>query len=192
MIVVGNAVLSDDLVENQFVCNLLKCKGACCEEGDSGAPLSTEEVDILANELENIKPFLTFEGKAEIEKNGFSEKDGDGDWVTTTLGGRACVFAVKERSGILKCGIENAFKAGKTSFYKPISCHLYPIRITEYAQYSALNYHRWHICKPACENGTSLGVPIYQFLKEPLIRRFGADWYQNLTEIVKERNGNHN
>ncbi len=189
MIVVGNAVLSDDLVENDFVCNLLKCKGACCEEGDEGAPLTDDEVSLIHNEYPKIAPFLSNEGKAFISENGMVTKDSEGDWVTSTIKGRACVFAVKDLSGVWKCGIEKAYRAGETPFLKPISCHLYPIRITEYAEYSALNYHRWQICKPACENGKALGVPVYKFLKEPLTRRFGADWYQNLEEIVNERNG---
>ena len=187
MIIVGNAVLSDDVKENFFVCNLKKCKGACCVEGDSGAPLEKEELAILDEIYEDVKPYLTKEGIREIEKNGKYTTDEDNDYVTPIINGRECVYAIRDKKGTLKCGIEQAHQAGKTSFKKPISCHLYPLRIDKYDNYDAVNYHRWYICNPACDLGRELGVPLYKFLKEPLIRKYGEDWYHDLVEQIERR-----
>ncbi|MCR5886490.1 DUF3109 family protein [Hymenobacter sp. J193] len=184
MIIIQNTVISDDVRDNFFVCNLEACKGACCVEGDLGAPLETAELAILEQEYENIKPFLTEAGRAAIEEQGLYIKDWEDDYSTTTIGDRECAYALYDERGILKCGIEEAYLAGATSFKKPISCHLYPIRITKYEDFEALNYDRWNICSPACSFGANLGVRIYQFLKEPLIRKYGEAWYGELvTEI---------
>jgi hypothetical protein len=187
MIIVGNAVLSDDIKEKFFVCDLEKCKGACCVEGDAGAPLSDEETRLLEKAYADIAPYLTDEGREAIRKKGTWEIDMEGEKGTTTVGNNgACAYAIRDRKGVLKCGIEQAYSEGKTAFRKPISCHLYPIRITKYDQYDALNYDRWHICDPACTLGQALGVPLYKFLKDALIRKYGESWYRSLVEEIEK------
>ncbi|PJJ59991.1 DUF3109 family protein [Hymenobacter chitinivorans] len=184
MIIIQNTVISDDVRDNFFVCNLEACKGACCVEGDLGAPLEAHELQILQDEYHKIKPFITEAGQQAIEQQGLYIKDWEGDYSTTTINDRECAYALYDERGILKCGIEQAYLAGVTTFKKPISCHLYPIRITKYEDFEALNYDRWNICNPACSFGATLGVRIYQFLKEPLVRKYGEEWYEELvTEI---------
>ncbi len=186
MILIGNAVISDDIKEKFFVCNLEKCKGACCVEGDLGAPLEDEELTQIVEAYEAVKPYLTAEGIREIEKQGHYIKDWEGDFSTPTIGGKECAYALRDDRGILKCGIEQAYLNGKTTFQKPISCHLYPIRLTKYDHYEALNYDRWSICSPACSLGKELNVPIYKFLKGALIRKYGEAWYAELVEEIEE------
>lgn len=187
MIIVDKAVLSDDIKEKHFVCDLQKCKGACCVEGDLGAPLNTEELPIINSILEEVKPYLTPEGQNVIEAEGAYELDDEGEYCTTTIEGKECAFAIYDKAGILKCGIEQAYNDGKINWQKPISCHLYPIRITKYDHYDALNYDRWEICDPACSLGDELKVPIYKFLKGPLVRKYGEKWYEDLqNQIEKE------
>ncbi len=189
MILVGNAVLSDDIKENFFVCDLEACKGACCVEGDSGAPLEDDETKILEEIYPFVKDYITEEGRQVIAAQGTWVIDSDGDKVTPTLGAnRECAYALYDDRGILKCGIEQAYLDGKTSWKKPISCHLYPIRVTKYDQYDALNYNRWHICDPACQLGKSLQVPLYVFLKEALVRKYGEAWYAELLEDIEGSN----
>ena len=186
MILVGNVVLSDDIKENFFVCDLEACKGACCVEGDSGAPLDDNETKILEEIYPLVKDYITEEGRQVIEAQGTWVIDSDGDKVTPTLGAnRECAYALYDARGILKCGIEQAYLDGKTSWKKPISCHLYPIRVTKYDQYDALNYNRWHICDPACQLGKSLQVPLYAFLKDALVRKYGEAWYAELVEDIE-------
>jgi hypothetical protein len=186
MIVLQNTVISDDLKDRFFVCNLEKCKGACCVEGDLGAPLEAEELQVLADNYEQIKPYLSEAGRQAIEKQGLYIKDWEGDYSTTTIGDRECAYAIYDDNLTLKCGIEQAYLDGKISWKKPISCHLYPIRISKYDGFEALNYDKWSICSPACSFGADLGVRVYQFLKEPLIRKYGAAWYQELEELVAD------
>ena len=189
MILVGNAVLSDDIKENFFVCDLEACKGACCVEGDSGAPLEDDETKILEEIYPFVKDYITEEGRQVIAAQGTWVIDSDGDKVTPTIGAnRECAYALYDERGILKCGIEQAYLAGKISWKKPISCHLYPIRVTKYDQYDALNYNRWHICDPACQLGKSLQVPLYVFLKEALVRKYGEAWYAELLEDIEGSN----
>ena len=189
MILVGNAVLSDDIKENFFVCDLEACKGACCVEGDSGAPLEDDETKILEEIYPFVKDYITEEGRQVIAAQGTWVIDADGDKVTPTLGAnRECAYALYDERGILKCGIEQAYLDGKISWKKPISCHLYPIRVTKYDQYDALNYNRWHICDPACQLGKSLQVPLYVFLKEALVRKYGEAWYAELLEDIEGSN----
>ncbi len=189
MILVGNAVLSDDIKENLFVCDLEACKGACCVEGDSGAPLEDDETKILEEIYPFVKDYITEEGRQVIAAQGTWVIDSDGDKVTPTLGAnRECAYALYDDRGILKCGIEQAYLDGKISWKKPISCHLYPIRVTKYDQYDALNYNRWHICDPACQLGKSLQVPLYVFLKEALVRKYGEAWYAELLEDIEGSN----
>src|SRR5690554_1693026 len=191
MILVGKAVLNDDIKENFFVCDLNKCKGACCEEGDAGAPLEEEETQVLNDIYPQIKEYLSEEGKQTIESQGTWVYDQEGDKVTPTIGNNgACAYALKDEQGMLKCGIEQAYLDGKTAFKKPLSCHLYPIRVTKYDDFEALNYDRWDICDAACVLGNRLGVPVYKFLKDALIRKYGEDWYRELVkEIAGEKVG---
>jgi len=189
MIVIDHAVISDDIKEQLFVCNLQSCKGACCVEGDLGAPLEKEELAVLDEEYEHIAPFLTLGGRAVIEEQGKYVLDYEDDYSTPTIDGRECAYALYDDNGILKCGIEQAWQAGKTTFRKPISCHLYPLRITQYEQYDALNYHNWHICSAACTLGQELGVPLYRFLKEALIRKYGKAWYNKLVHAIEADEG---
>lgn len=184
MIIVGNAVLSDDIKEKHFVCDLTKCKGACCVEGDLGAPLEERELQLLDASLEAVRPYMSEDGKAVLDSEGAYILDEEGDYSTTTVEGRECSFAVYDKEGVLKCAIEQAHLDGKTSFKKPISCHLYPIRVTRYDHYDALNYDRWEICDPACSLGDELKVPLYKFLKEPLIRKYGEAWYAELESEI--------
>lgn len=184
MIIHRDTLISEDLLEKNFICNLKKCKGACCVEGEFGAPLSEHEIGILQAELEHIKPYLSPKGQHALDKHGVWEKDSDGDLVTTCLPSGECNFSIYD-NGILACGIEKAWKEGKTTFRKPISCHLYPIRISQVGDYEALNYNRWDICKPACTLGNKHQVPIYKFLKESLIRKYGEDWYSELEALAE-------
>lgn len=185
MIQVENSLLSEEIFSKHFVCDLQACKGACCIEGDSGAPLEIEEIDKLEEIYDDIKDFLTEEGRASIEKNGVFNVDRDAEFVTTLNQGKECAFTTYNSQGHAKCGIEDAYRAGKTDFKKPISCELYPIRIDKLKYYEALNYHRWEICKAACDCGAKLKVKVYQFLKEPLIRKYGEEWYEQLKEVDK-------
>lgn len=185
MILIDNTVISDDVAEQFFVCNLDKCKGACCVEGDLGAPLELSELAILDEIYPKIKPYLTEAGIRAIEQQGRYEADGDGGYVTTTINGRECVYAGYDERGILKCGIEAAYKGGAVDWKKPLSCHLYPIRVTKYDQYHALNYDRWPICSPACGFGKELNVPVYKFVREALIRAYGEEWYGKLVRDIE-------
>lgn len=185
MILVDKAVISDDIKDNFFVCNLEKCKGACCVEGDLGAPLENEELKQLEEAYEAVEPFLTKEGKNAIEEQGLYLLDADGEYSTPTVNGRECAYAVYDEKGILKCGIEQAYNEKKSKFRKPISCHLYPIRIKKYDDYEAVNYDRWQICDPACSFGKELNVPLYKFLKEALTRKYGEEWYQELVNEIE-------
>ncbi|MGE0772706.1 MAG: DUF3109 family protein [Cyclobacteriaceae bacterium] len=186
MMKVGEVLVSDEIKSVEFVCHLEKCKGACCVEGDLGAPLEEDELEVMKSIQEEVRPYLTPEGLRSIQKHGPYLLDEDGDYSTPTIGGRECAYAHYDEKGILKCGIEQAYLDGKISFRKPISCHLYPIRITKKKDFEAVNYHKWSICSAACTLGKSLEVPLYEFLREPLIRKYGEDWYDELvTQIEK-------
>lgn len=186
MLKVGEVLISDEVRDKEFVCNLEKCKGACCVEGDFGAPLEEDELEILEEIYSVVKPYLTREGIAVIEKEGTSTVDDEGEHCTPVINGRECAYSFYDKKGILKCAIEQAYYDGKVTWKKPISCHLYPIRVTSKKHFEALNYHKWHICSPACSLGKELQVPVYKFLKEPLIRKYGEAWYQELEELIEE------
>jgi hypothetical protein len=186
MIVLQNTVLSDDLKDKFFVCNLEKCKGACCVEGDLGAPLEKEELPILAEVYEHVRPYMSQEGINAVANQGLYVEDFEGDYSTPTIGDRECAYAIYDDNLTLKCAIEQAYLDGKISWKKPISCHLYPIRITKYDGFEALNYDRWEICNPACSFGMELGVPVYKFLREPLVRKYGEEWFQELEVMVEK------
>ncbi len=186
MIQVGDILVSDDIKEVEFVCHLEKCKGACCVEGDLGAPLEEDELEIMKKIQRKIKSYLTPEGIKAIEEQGPYILDEDGDYSTPTIGGRECAYAMYDKQGVLKCGIEQAYLDGKIKYRKPISCHLYPIRITKKKNFEAVNYHKWSICSAACSFGKSLKVPLYKFLKDPLIRKYGEDWYNELVIKIEK------
>jgi hypothetical protein len=184
MLVVKKVLVSDEIRDNFFVCDLIQCKGACCVEGDLGAPLEQNELEEMHQIQEAVADYLTDEGRQAIAEQGAYILDEDGDYSTPTIGGKECAYAYYDQQSVLKCGIEKAWLDGKTKFRKPVSCHLYPIRISRYAHYEAVNYNRWEICNPACDHGEALKVPLYVFLKESLIRKYGYDWYNELLEVI--------
>lgn len=187
MIVVDKTIISEDIKRACFVCDLSKCKGACCIEGDAGAPLEEEEISVLEDSLEYIKPYMRPEGIEEVKRNGVFDFDDHNHYVTTLVNGKECAFVVFNEQGIAGCAIEKAWKDGKINFRKPISCHLYPIRVSQYRDFEALNYHEWHICKPAVENGKKLKVPLYQFLKDAIIQKYGEKYYQEFMSHMIEK-----
>lgn len=186
LIEIGDKIVSTEIFERKFVCDLNACKGACCVEGDAGAPLTIEEVDLLEEAYEQVKPYMRPEGIAAVEKQGVFYMDEDNEPVTTLVNGAECAFVFFDEKGITKCAVEQAYNEGKITFKKPISCHLYPIRVRKFNDYQALNYDRWSICAPACACGEELNVPVYRFLKEPLIRAFGDDFYKELEVVDQE------
>ena len=181
MIVIEKTIVSDDVVEKEFVCKLTACKGACCVIGESGAPLEKEETKKLEEIFPLVKEYMNEAGIREVEKQGAWRIDKDGDYVTPLVNGDAeCAYVFFDENKIAKCSIEKAFYEGKTDFKKPISCHLYPVRIKKQQTYDAVNYEYWKGCAPACTHGKELGVPVYKFLKEALIRKYGEAWYDQL------------
>jgi hypothetical protein len=187
MIQINDTVITEILFEKKFVCNLDKCMGACCIEGDAGAPLEIDELDELEKVYPLVKEYLPEENITALEENLFTI-DSDGEFVTQLVNNQECAFVYFDDKGITKCSIEQAYLAGKTDFKKPISCHLFPVRLKEFPNFTAVNYSHWDICDDACSFGEELGVKVYQFLKEPLIRRFGDEWFQELESTDKELN----
>ncbi|TWP23883.1 DUF3109 family protein [Apibacter muscae] len=185
MIQIDDTLISLDLIQKEFVCNLNKCKGICCVEGDSGAPLDEDELSILDDVYDDVKPYLREEGRASIEKQGKYVVDLDGDYVTPLIDDNECAYVIYDDKGIAKCAIEKAYEDGKINYKKPISCHLYPVRLQKLKSYLAVNYDQWYICSDACTFGKELKVKVFQFLKEPLIRKFGKDWYLQLEDAEK-------
>jgi Protein of unknown function (DUF3109) len=186
MIEIDKTLISDDVVEKKFVCDLNACKGACCVHGDSGAPLEDEETTLLEKNYKKIKPYLTEKGIAAIEEQGIWMIDSDGDKVTPLVDGdKECAYTIFE-NGFALCGIERAWKEGKVKFQKPISCHLYPVRITKYKKFDAVNYETWDICKPACTCGAKLKVPVHRFVKDALVRKYGNEWWEALDQAATE------
>ena len=186
MIQIDDKLISEDLFSEEFVCNLAKCKGICCVEGDAGAPLDEDETHILDEIYPKIKSYLRPEGIQAIEEQGTYTLDFEGDLVTPLVNNAECAYVIFDEKGYTKCAIEKAYEDGVINWQKPISCHLYPIRITEYSNFSAINYHEWDICSDACTLGKELGVKVYQFLKKPLIRKYGEEFYQTLSEAAEE------
>ena len=180
MIEIDDKIVSLDLLRESFACDLGACKGACCVEGNAGAPLEMDEVDTLEEEYENYKPYMTPEGIAEVERQGFMVVDADGDYTTPLVDDAECAYSYCE-NGVTLCAIERAWADGKTSFRKPVSCHLYPIRVVNFSNGTVgLNYHRWDVCAGARVCGKRLGIPVYRSLREPIIRRFGEEFYKAL------------
>jgi hypothetical protein len=183
MLIVGNTLVSEDIVQEVFSCELSACKGECCVQGDLGAPLDQEEIPLIEAELEAMLPFLEADSIEQIRNSGFWEEDESGA-VTACRPDGACVFAIRE-NGITLCGMEKAQRAGAIRFPKPVSCHLYPIRMAEYGEFTVMNYHRWSICAPGCEAGKKSGLALYEFLRNSLIRKMGAEWYAELEETAR-------
>jgi hypothetical protein len=181
VISIGNTVVSEEILEEHFVCDLQKCKGACCIEGDSGAPLEESEKAEIEKYYPIVKHLLQPEGIESIETQGLYVKDNDGDLVTPLIHGhRECAYTIFDENNIAKCAFEKANNDGLIPWRKPISCHLYPVRITKFKAYDAINYDRWDICSAACKLGKSLKVPVYKFLKDSLTRKYGSEWYNEL------------
>jgi hypothetical protein len=182
VISIGTTLASDEVFSHAFVCDLSKCKGACCVEGDAGAPLREDELAVLDRISTAVAPYLRPEGLAALAEQGNYVRDTDGEWVTPLVHGKECAYVVFE-GGTSYCGIERAFRDGVVDWPKPLSCHLYPIRVTSYRAYDALNVDHWKVCEPACSLGQALKVPVFRFLKDPLIRAYGSAWYEE-AELV--------
>lgn len=182
MIQIDNTIVSLDVLQKKFVCNLSKCKGICCVEGDSGAPLDADELPVLNEIYPIVAPYLRKEGRKSIESQGKYVTDFDGEYVTPLIEGQECAYVIFDENQTAKCGIEKAYEEGKIDYKKPISCHLYPVRLQKLRKYIAVNYDDWYICADACKLGNELKVKIFEFLKEPLIRKFGEEWYAQLME----------
>lgn len=186
MVELEDKLISLDIFEKKFVCDLAACKGACCVEGDSGAPLTYDEIDIIEDNIDAIKPYMRQEGLDAISKTGVFYMDEDNEPVTTLVNENECAFVFFDENGITKCGIEKAHAEGKIDFKKPISCHLYPIRVANLRTFTALNYSQWNICRPACQCGAKLDVPVFRFLKEPIERMWGEDFFKDLEQVAEE------
>lgn len=187
MIAIDNVLISDEVVKAQFVCDLQRCKGGCCEDGDAGAPLEKAEKKQIDENFEAIKPYLTKEGLKAIEQQGRYLYDREFGWVTPTVRGQICAYGHRDENGIIKCGIEQAYREGKTDWKKPVSCHLYPLKVSRNKEYTNINYEpRETLCKPACVLGKKLKLPVYQFLKESIVRKFGEDFYEALHQVAVE------
>jgi hypothetical protein len=186
---IGDKLVSTEIFTKKFVCDLNACKGACCVQGDAGAPLTDAEVSYLESQLELILPFLTLNGKKALKKSGVFYVDEDNDFVTTLMEGGACAFTVFDQNDNAQCGIEKAYEAEAITFKKPISCALFPIRVKKFKDFTALNYEEIPICRPACSCGDQLDIPVFRFLKEPITRAFGREFYQKLEETANVLKG---
>jgi hypothetical protein len=186
IIEIGKVLVSSELLEKQFVCDLNACKGACCIEGDDGAPINQEEIDLLEEHLDAVKPYMTQAGIDVVDEQGVFYMDRFNEPVTSLVDDSACAFVTIDDKGFTKCGIEQAYREDKIPFNKPISCHLYPIRVSKFSTFESLNYDRWSICDDACSLGEQLKVPVYKFLKEPIIRAYGHSFFNEL-ETVDEQ-----
>lgn len=186
MVEIEDKIISDELFEKKFVCDLQMCKGGCCVEGDSGAPLKSKEIKEIAKNLSIIKSEMSTKGLNAIKKKDFHYVDSDGDKVTKLIDGKECVFVAFDKNNIAKCSIESAYRKNKINFNKPISCHLYPVRIKKYDSFTAVNVDSWHVCKPACKCGTELNVPVFKFLKDAIVRSWGLDFFNHLDSVYNE------
>lgn len=185
MIIIDNVIVTDGFLNARFCCQLARCKGECCVGGDAGAPLEPEEVGIIEENIESIIPFMTHDGIKAIEENDFYDYDDFGSLTTQLVNGGECAFVYFHDNGTALCAIEKAYLEGKIDFRKPISCHLYPIRLMEKDGFIHLMYHEWSVCVPAKRFGEKERIPLYKFLKEPLIRRFGENWYERLVKQIR-------
>ncbi len=187
MFQLGKTIVSEDIIDKDFVCNLSACKGACCIDGDAGAPLEENETEILNTIYPKVKPFLRKEGVDAIEQQGTFITTENGEFETPLIDGADCAYVIFDRKGTALCAIEEAYNQGEIDWKKPVSCHLYPVRVKDYSEFSAVNYHKWYICDDACTLGKELQVPVYKFVKQALIRKFGEDWYMELEKIAQKR-----
>lgn len=185
MLQIQNTIVTLDLAEEFFCCDLEKCLGACCIEGDAGAPVTIDEVAKIEEALPVVESEMLPRAVDEVRQNGVAYVDQEGDLVTTILDGRNCAFTCYAPGGICLCALEKAFREGKTGFKKPASCSLYPLRLTTYPTFTAVNYHRWKICRDAVANGRKKGIRLYQFLRGPLTERFGKEWYDELAQACE-------
>jgi len=185
MLLIQDTIISPDILEENFQCDLSVCKGICCVEGESGAPVEKDEVIRLEEVLPIVWSDLSPQAKKIIEKQGVVYVDRDGEFVTSIVDGKDCVFTCYDENSCCRCAIEKSFREGKTGFYKPVSCHLYPVRVAQYKGFRAVNYHRWSVCEAARILGKKNNVKVYQFLKEPLIRKFGEEWYEELEQAAR-------
>jgi hypothetical protein len=183
-------IISEEILQKEFVCNLSACKGACCVDGEAGAPLEEQELELLKQSFESVKEFLRKEGLEAIEEQGLYTTNELGEHETPLIKGKDCAYVIYDEKEKALCGIEEAYNQGATDFKKPISCHLYPVRIRQYSEFAAVNYHQWEICDDACALGKELQVPIYVFVKQALVRKFGEDWYRELEEIARNLDKN--
>ncbi len=188
MFQVDKTIISEEILENEFVCNLSACKGACCVDGDAGAPLEAEELPILEEIFPIIKKYLRKEGLKAIEDQGLYTTTELGEHETTLIDGADCAYVIYDDKKVALCSIEEAYNQGEIEFKKPVSCHLYPVRIKQYSEFAAVNYDRWEICDDACSLGKELGVPVYKFVKQALERKFGEQWFKELERVAQERN----
>lgn len=187
LLAVGEVLLGADIFEEHFFCDIARCKGACCVKGDVGAPLEEGEKEILSEIYEQVAPYLSEGGQAAIEQQGTSITDVTGSESTPLIDGKECAYTVFDDRGIAHCGIEQAYQDGKVDFRKPISCHLYPIRVHQSKHYEALHYEKWDICTPACIKGELSGTRVYEFVKDALIRKYGEAFYQELEAVVQSK-----
>lgn len=188
MFQIGKTLISEDIIEKEFVCNLNACKGVCCVEGHAGAPLEKSELEKLREVYPKVKPFLRPKGIEAIETQGVFVVSDDGDLETPLVDGAECAYVTFDEKNTALCGIEEAYNKGLIDFKKPISCHLYPVRTQNFSEFTAVNYHKWYVCTDACSLGEELGVPIYKFVKEALIRKFGQNWYAELEKTAQKIN----
>ncbi len=184
MLIVQNAIVSEDVVDRCFCCDLAQCKGCCCVEGDFGAPLLEEEIPILEQILSQVRPYMTEEGRRVVDNEGVSSLDNAADPCTPLVDNRECAYVAWGSDGTAYCAIEQAYRNGCIAFPKPVSCHLYPIRVDDFGEFTAVNYHEWDVCSCARIKGKETGIPLYRYLEQPLIRRFGQSWYDELLEQI--------
>ncbi len=187
MFQLGKTIVSEDIIEKEFVCNLSACKGACCIEGEAGAPLEKDETLILDEIYSKVKPFLRQEGIKAIEDQGKWVTSDFGELETPLINDAECAYVIFDAKGTALCAIEEAYNKGLVDWKKPISCHLYPVRVKDYSEFAAVNYHKWEICDDACSLGKELQVPVYKFVKEALIRKFGQHWYDGLVDFAEKK-----
>ena len=187
MFQLGKTIVSEDIIDKDFVCNLSACKGICCVEGDAGAPLDKEETSILEKIYPVVKPFLRKEGIEAIESQGTWITSDFGELETPLVNGAECAYVIFDEIKTALCAIEEAYNKGLVDWKKPVSCHLYPVRVNDYSEFAAVNYNKWDICDDACSLGKELQVPVYKFVKEALIRKFGQNWYDELEKIALKK-----
>ncbi len=188
MIQIGKTLVSEEIIEKEFVCNLSACKGQCCIDGDAGAPLEEKELQIMRDIYPKVKPFMRKEGIIEIEKQGVYTTNENNEHETPLINNADCAFVIYDDKKVALCAIEEAYNQGEIEFKKPVSCHLYPIRVQDYSEFSAVNYNKWSICDDACTLGAELQVPTYKFVKQALVRKFGEDWYEELEKFAENYN----